>query len=713
MTATSRTVRTMCPMNCHPTLCGMLVEVRGEAAGEPSGYQSGAERSEAVRGEAAGEPSGYQSGAERSRLLRITGDQDNPDSRGFLCVRGHASEEIIDNPHRLLSPLIRDRRLEGAWRRAGWGETLDRIADRMQAVGREAVGLWSGHGFFATNYGTRVNSELLRRFANLWGCQWWAPTMICWGLGGFGIGLTGPLETNTKEDMGARAELILLWGANLASQPNTGRHLAAARRRGGRVVTIDVRRTEAAAQSDEVLLVRPGTDAALALGMMHVLVGERLYDRQFVARHTVGFDALAAHVKAHSPGWAASVTGIAADVIVGLARRYAATRPAMIVLGGSSMHKGANGWQGARAVSCLPALTGNLGIAGGGLGPRHGSKSHGHGLADIALAERRPPGRYIPNQMSRITEALGDGRVRALLLLGTDMLSSFADSGRVAEGLARQELVVSYDLFMTDTARRFADVVLPGTAWLEELGCKATNTHLYLMEKALEPAGEARPAAWLLRELARRLGLDDFYPWPGDEGPLDAILDHPATGHATVAALRAEGGMRALGVSHVGHPDLKFPTPSGKVELYSERARALGLPPLPVHEDLPPSRYPLALRQGRTLSHFHGFYDHGRALPSLAALESEPTLWISPGDAAAREVGDGAPIRIFNERGEFQARARVTSRVPPRTVWMRDGWEGLNRLTSGAPCLPDAAVDVFGFSAGQAAFEAAVEVTPA
>jgi anaerobic selenocysteine-containing dehydrogenase len=314
--------------------------------------------------------------------------------------------------------------------------------------------------------------------------------------------------------------------------------------------------------------------------------------------------------------------------------------------------------------------------------------------------------------MSRATEALETGRVSALLLFGTDMLSSFADSARLEAALARQELIVSYDLFWNDTARRFADIVLPGTAWVEELGCKATNTHLYLMEPALAPAGQTRTGAWVLQALAERLGLADFYPWADASGPIDAILDHPATGHATVAALRAEGGMRALRVGHVGHPDLVFPTPSGKIELFSARAESLGLPALPVHEEAPAARYPLALAQGRTLGHFHGFYDHGRALPSLAAAEDEPVLWIAPADAAARGVADGAAVRVFNERGEMRARARVTDRMPTRTVWMRDGWEGLNRLTSGEACLPDAAVDVFGFSAGQATFAAAVEVAP-
>src|SRR5215831_16524970 len=170
--------------------------------------------------------------------------------------------------------------------------------------------------------------------------------------------------------------------------------------------------------------------------MMHVIIGEELYSQDFVAQHTVGFEELAAHVKNYSPAWAAVITGIPAAQIVALARRYAAIRPAMIVIGGSSMHKGANGWQGGRAVACLPALTGNLGVPGGGIGPRHGAASNGQALGNITAMARRPPGRYVPNQMPRITEALLDRSVRVLFLLGTDMLSSFADADRVAEGLA-------------------------------------------------------------------------------------------------------------------------------------------------------------------------------------------------------------------------------------------------------------------------------------
>lgn len=678
----STTTATMCPMNCHPTLCGMRVEVKD------------------------------------GKLVGVTGDKDNPDSRGFLCVRGQSAHQIIGNPQRLLKPLMRDRRSEDAWREASWDEALDHIAGRIKRAGREATAVWGCHGNLANNYGVSTASQLLARFANLYGCQYWPSAMICWGLGGFGIGLTGALEVNTKEDMSANAALIVMWGANLASQPNTARHVVAAKKRGARIVTVDVRQTEAAAQSDTFLRIRPGTDAALALAVMHVMIGEKLFDAAFVANHTVGFEALSQHVRAFDPDWASRETGIGAERIVEFARAYATTRPAAIVLGGSSIHKGANAWHAARAISCLPALAGLYGVPGGGLGERHGAMAHGAGFASIAAADKRRPGAYIPNQMSDIAAALSDGRVKALLLFGSNVLSSFPDTDRMAAGLEKLDLVVCHDLFMNETTRRFADVVLPGTAWLEDIGCKSTHTHLYLVEKVLEPAGDARPIQEVLKGLAGRLAIADFYPWASQEEMINAVLDHPATGRATVSSLRANDGKAALKVSRVAYPTRAFHTPSGKIEFYSKRAEEAGLPPLPVYE--PGGRagasqdaFPLALCPGRTLTHFHAFYDHGKALPMLAGRDPGPELWISPADAASRKLVDGDPIRVFNRRGAFQAKAHVTDRIPPGVVWMRDGWEGLNRVTSGEPVLPAAALDLFYFTVGQSEYEAMVDVEAA
>jgi anaerobic selenocysteine-containing dehydrogenase len=318
--------------------------------------------------------------------------------------------------------------------------------------------------------------------------------------------------------------------------------------------------------------------------------------------------------------------------------------------------------------------------------------------------------------MSIITAALRDGSIHNLLLMGSNMLSSFSDSNAVAEGLARTQMVVSYDLFLNDTARRFADVVLPSTAWLEELGCKATHTHLYLMEPALEPAGQTRPLSWLFKELAGRLELDGFYPWESDEALVDAVLDHTSTGHATVASLRQSGGIGALQISHVANPTLVFDTPSRKIEFYSARAESLGLPALPTFtgsagvDSLETPTFPLLLTQGRTLTHFHSFYNNGRELPTLAKREKEPQLWLAPADAAARQLIDGVAIRVFNQRGSMAARAHVTERMPPGAVWVRDGWPELNQLTGGNAVLPDVAVETFPFSAGQSSFDARVEV---
>jgi anaerobic selenocysteine-containing dehydrogenase len=192
---------------------------------------------------------------------------------------------------------------------------------------------------------------------------------------------------------------------------------------------------------------------------------------------------------------------------------------------------------------------------------------------------------------------------------------------------------------------------------------------------------------------------------------MDAALDHPATGHATVAGLRAAGGRVSLNVSHVAYPTHAFATPSGKIEFRSDRAAGAGLPALPEAGVQPPEAG-LRLAHGRSFAQFHGFYDHGRALPTLAAREAEPELWLAPGDAAARGIADGTWIEMQNGRGQFKARAKVTPRMPEGAVWMRDGWPGFNSLTDGAAVLPEAALAWFPFSVGQGNYGAVVEVAP-
>ena len=672
----TRTARTMCPMNCHPTFCGMEVDI------------------------------------EDNRLVNVRGDKGNPDSEGFLCVRGLATREIMDNPRRVLKPLARDVRGEDSWYEISWDEALRRIVDSMQSVGRESVAIWPGHGVLSNDYGPLANLYLALRFANMYGCQWWDTCMICWGLGGFGVGLTGAMQINTKEDMGENADLIVQWGSNHASQPNTARHIAQAKKRGARVVALDVRMSDACRSAHDRFIVKPGTDAALALAMMHVIIAEDLYDAEFVALHTLGFDELRAHVAPLTPQWAAEICGVEANRIADFARDYARTERAMILIGGASMHKDANGWEAARAISCLPGLTGKLGKPGTGFGPRHAGLPQGYGFNEITNFDARPPGNYVPMQMSAIIDAFEAGDVRTLLLFGSDFATSFADAARIGRGMAQMDLVVSHDLFMNDTSRRYADIILPGTTWLEDHGAKATATHVYLMDKILEPAGEARSMTSIIRDLAERVGLDGFYPWHDDGGHIDAVLDHPATGHASIESLRANGGMAELQISHVAHTDHRYTTPSGKIEFYSKQAADSGCSPLPVHTPRAGSQdFPLELRTGRTINHFHAFYDSGRALPSLARRDKRPALWIAPGDALARDIADGDPITVYNERGTFDAHASVTDKILPGTLWIHDGWPGLNDLTAGAAAIPDAATKLFPFSTGQSAFDAFVEVS--
>lgn len=675
MTKTATTnIKTMCPMSCHPTFCGMLVEVKD------------------------------------GKLVGTKGDKDNPDSQGFLCVRGQNAHEVIGNSKRLLRPKIRKQRGLDEWRDASWDEALRLIADNIKAATAERTGIWLGHGTFTL--GGATSNQLAARFANLFGCHNWSPSMICWGLGAFGIGLTGTLATNTKEDLSANSELVVLWGANFASQPNTARHIVHARKRGAKIITIDIRKSETAAQSNEVYVIRPGTDAALALAMMNVIIGESLHDQAFIDEHTVGFEELREHVQQYTPDWAAGITGLTAGRIAALARTCATIKPAMILLGGSSMHKGDNTWSAARAISCLPGLTGNLGVAGGGMGPRHGANAPAAGNI-AAVDDPKKPAREIPQQMHEIAAALGHGDLDVMLLMGTNMLSSFSDTNAVAAGLAKTKLVVCFDLFMSDTARQAADVVLPGTAWLEETGYKATNSHFYLMEQALEPEGETKPLYWVFSQLADRLGLKDYFPWGSQEELLDALLDNPVTGHTTIAALRQSDGMAELNLPQVAYADRKFQSPSGKVEFYSERAKDAGLSPFPSYQGPRQAKNgKLTLTQGRTLTHFHSFYDHGQALPGLAKHNSALEVWMSPEDAKARDIADRTPIQLSNERGRLEAVAHVTENIPAGVVWTRDGWEGFNSITSGDAVLPAAALNIFPFAVGQSHFGAEVDVKP-
>ncbi len=410
-----------------------------------------------------------------------------------------------------------------------------------------------------------------------------------------------------------------------------------------------------------------------------------------------------------TPEWAAAETGLEAGVIIALARRFAATKAATIVAGGSSMHKSGNGWKAARAIACLPAVTGAYGQPGGGMGVRHGVHSHGRKLNSL-VPPRAGNGPLVPDDMEAVLSAMEDRRVKVMLTFGSNMLSSFADAGRTAKALAQTDLFTTFDIFLNETGRRHADIILPGTIWLEELGCKATGGHIHLSDTALPPAGEARPLYRVIPEIAELAGVRDAYPWASHEEAINAVINTPSMGGATVAKMRANGGRVALDVSASAYDDLKFDTPSGKIEFVSEKAEKMGLPSLPVPGETPKGVQSLYLAHGRAWTHFHAFYDHGRALPTLAERDPEPVLWISERDASARGIEDRAAVRMQNAKGAFDAVAKVTDQVPDGTVWMHDGWFGLNGLTESRAALPETALNGFPFTVGQSDYQAEIEV---
>jgi anaerobic selenocysteine-containing dehydrogenase len=651
---------------------------------------------------------------EDNKLVSLKGDQNNPDSRGFLCIRGRAAREIFANPKRLLHPLRRvGERGENRWEPCSWDDAYTMIVDAIKQTQPERVGLWRGHGASTTG----VGSNLINRFGSIGGYQQWISAIVCWAMGGYGLGLTGALKTNTKYDMATNSRTILLWGATLASQPDLAPHLIEARKRGAYVVHIDTHRSEASRHADEVLLLQPGSDAALALAMAHVILQEGLHDPSFIEQQTLGFEQFADHVRQYTPEWASEITGIDAGRIRDLARRYATQTPAMIVLGGSSMFKHQHGWEPARAISCLPALVGQYGVAGGGLGQRHGAAPESSGYANVLsdITERLPREAAIPSHMTAISEAFNAGRIDVLFLFGSNILSSFSDANEIERGLAKMKLVVAYDLFMNESARRSADLILPATAWLEDIGLKQTGTHIYLMERALTPEGECRTLSTILRDLAERLDLPNFFPWQDDEAYIDALLaaQKTETGEPlTVAELRKRGGYwQKNGLAHIAYRAGNFQTPSRKIEFWSERARQAGLSPLPSYTAPEGEGYPLRFCQGRTLTAFHSFFDEGQALPTLAKANPEPLLWIHPQDAQKRNIANGAAIVIANERGKFEAKAYVTAEVVQGAVWMRDGWSGINRVTSSSQIVPLVANDIVpGIPGGQSTYDAWVEV---
>jgi anaerobic selenocysteine-containing dehydrogenase len=600
---------------------------------------------------------------------KLVGVKEHPFTRGGLCAKVSHYLERTYSGDRLLHPLVRTgAKGEGSFARVSWEEALARIADRLGTIvarhGGEAVLPYS----FAGTQGVVQGASIDRRFFGRLGASRLERTICGQAAAAGQLEAAGSLVGLRPEDV-AHSRLIVLWGTNtIVTNLHQWPIIQRARKAGARVVVIDPLRTRTAAAADWHVRPLPGTDAALALGLMHVIVAEGRHDTDYVERYAEGFEQLRAALEAWSPERAAAVTGVSADEIVALARAYATTRPASIRrLIGIEHHR--EGARMVRTIACLPVLVGAWRERGGGLlGPT--AWAAWSPLDQNALAGPQPASRTV--NMVRLAHALNDLRppVRALVVYNSNPATTAPDNTRVMRGLARKDLfTVVLEHFLTDTAR-FADVVLPATTQVEHCDLVPSWGHTYITynEPAIAPLGEALPNTEIFRRMARAMGFEDAAFAASDEDLARAAVAGsrwPLQG-IDFDQLREVGWAEAaLPEDHRPFAEGGFGTPSRRFRLWSD--------------DLPPGFDPppgdpesLALMTVKSAHHFlNSTYAN---LPRHLAGEGIPVLEVHADDAAARGIADGDTVRVRNARGAVLASARVGDIVGPGVVALPSGW---------------------------------------
>ena len=649
--------------------------------------------------------------------IKVQGDPAHAQTGGVLCTKVSRYTERTYHPDRVLHPLKRvGPKGSGQFVQVSWDEALDDIAQRLAAIAArdpEAILPYS----YAGTMGLVQGESMDRRFFHQLGASLLERT-ICASAGGMGLVHSIGAKVGMKVEQFVHSHLILIWGGNpVGSSLHFWRYAQEAKRRGARLVCIDPRRTETAEKCHQHIALRPGTDAALALAMMHELITHDWLDHDYIAQHTTGWPVLRERALQWTPERAAEVCGIEADVIRELAQAWGTTRPAAIRLN-YGMQRTRGGGNAVRAVACLPALTGAWREAAGGLL----MSASGHfpvqrdalGRPDL-LGERLP--RSI--NMSTIGDALlglqpdtAQRPIKALVVYNSNPLAVAPESAKVARGLMRDDLfTVVLEHFMTDTAD-LADYVLPATTQLEHWDVHASygHTDVLLNRPAIAPMGEARPNTAIFRALAQRMGPAWGFDHPcfADD---DEALCRQAYGEAIDFEQLLAHGHVTLPVPDAPFAQGGFPTPSGRFELFSERLAVQGLDGLPdflPNHETPQAggRHPLAMISPPARNFLNSSFAN---LKSLRDIERTPVLEIHPDDAAPRGIHDGDLVRVFNDRGEYHCTAAVGPRARPGVVnglgiwWRKDGPKGtnVNELTSQhltdlgqAPTFYDCAVEV-------------------
>jgi len=646
---------------------------------------------------------------ESDRVIKVVADPTHPPTQGALCTKVSRYAERVHHPQRLTTPMKRvGRKGEGRFEPIGWEEAFELGATRLAEIARRAPEAILPYSYAGT-MGLVQGDSIAQRFFHKLGASQLDRT-ICAAAGAAGLKYTYGASLGMLTEFFEESEVILIWGSNpIASNLHFWTRAQQAKRRGARLIAIDPYRSLTAEKCHQHIALKPGTDGALALGMMNVLISENRLDHAYIAAHTLGFTELKDRALAYPPERVAKICGIDEQVIVDLARLYGSTKKAAIRLN-YGLQRVRGGGNAVRAIACLPSLTGAWRErAGGALLSSSGwapVDSHALQRPDLMPGWPSKPSRVI--NMNAIGDALlqpGDARfgpkIEAIVVYNSNPVAVAPDSERVAAGFAREDLfTIVLEHFQTDTAD-YADLLLPATTQLEHLDVHKSYGHTHIMVNlpAIPPVGDARPNTEIFRSLARHMALDEPALFESDEAVArkafrwqDSTLDG-----ADWEQLKQAGWVK-LKLPDAPFAEGGFHTPSGKCEFYSERLAQEGLDPLPDY--LPPyesaefapelaARYPLAMISPPARNFLNSTFVN---VESLRSTEGEPHLDIHPVDAEMRGIVDGVTVRIFNDRGSMQARARVTDRarqglVVGLSIWWKklapDG-RNANQVTSQA-----------------------------
>jgi anaerobic selenocysteine-containing dehydrogenase len=662
------------------------------------------------------------------RAVRFYAAPDHPITQGWLCAKVRPYLERVYHPERLHYPLRQvGPKGSGQWQRITWDEAINAIAGRWQAIiaehGAAAILPYSYSGTLGLLQLGICNARLWNRMGASG-----LDRAICGAAAGAAVEATLGARWSPDPADVLDSQLVLIWGHNPAS---TGPHfmplLRQAQKRGAHVIVIDPRRTLTARSADQHIQPRPATDGALALGLMHVIFEEQLHDQQWLELNTIGWRELRERAAAYPPQRVAAITGLEEAVIVDLARRYATTKPALLKFADGIQRHG-NGGQTVRALCCLPALVGQYGVRGGGLAYSTSGYVDWDAEALGHAAECPPTPRTI--NMNRIGAALNgeahDPPIKSLFVFCANPVASSPNASLIVKGLQREDLfTVVHDLFLTDTAD-YADIVLPATSQLEQVDLHQSYGHRNLQynHAAIAPLGEAKSNWDTMRLLARAMGYDQPWLHESAEDAMRGVLDatrarNPRLAGITLERIQTEGtiALHFPPGDDVPFADGRFPTPSGKVELFCAAMIAEGLDPLPTY--IAPAEFARDERrktkdEGSVMSSSssvlrpsslvlisgasHHYVSSSLAnQPSLIAKEGQPFVEINPADATARAISAGDSVIVESVRGWCRLRAVVTDDVPPGVAvapkgqWARLSPDGRNINWTTSDALADLA----------------------